>query len=83
MVNLSVKSPAHSGCMNTNSTSADAAVLRAVETDDEAVNRRHDRLVALRSRHSQGLTRLMDAREDLRGVLPLADLVDDAVRWTA
>lgn len=83
MVNLSVKSPAHSGRMNTNSTSPGAAILRAVETDDEAVDRRHDRLVALRSRHAQGLTQLMGTREDLRGVLPLADLVDDAVRWTA
>jgi hypothetical protein len=34
-------------------------------------------------RHAQGLTRLMEARSDLRGVHALADLVDDAVRWSA
>jgi len=36
----------------------------------------------LRSRHAQGLTTLMDARADLRGVHALADFVDDAVRWS-
>ena len=36
----------------------------------------------LRSRHAQGLTTLMDARTDLRGVHALADFVDDAVRWS-
>jgi hypothetical protein len=38
--------------------------------------------VRLRSRHAQGLTTLMDARADLRGVHALADFVDDAVRWS-
>lgn len=37
---------------------------------------------ALRDRHTEGLTRLMTARDDLRGVHALADLVDDAVRWS-
>jgi hypothetical protein len=37
----------------------------------------------LETRHAQGLARLMGARADLRGVHALADLVDDAVRWTA
>ena len=34
-------------------------------------------------RHSQALTRLMDERDDLRGVHALADFVDDSLRWTA
>lgn len=38
---------------------------------------------ALQSKHAQGLTRLMGQRDDLRGVHALADLVDDAVRWSA
>ena len=41
------------------------------------------RRAALRLRHTEGLTRLMDERRDLRGVNALADLVDDAVRWCA
>jgi len=36
----------------------------------------------LRSRHAQGITTLMVARTDLRGVHALADFVDDAVRWS-
>lgn len=50
---------------------------------DDPVDRRLERRAALRDRHAQGVTRLMEERADLRGVLPLADLVDDAVRWTA
>ncbi|WP_167736728.1 MULTISPECIES: hypothetical protein [Nocardioides] len=38
---------------------------------------------ALKTRHSQSLTRLMDTRTDLRGVHALADFVDESVRWTA
>lgn len=39
--------------------------------------------VALKTRHSQGVVKLMDKREDLRGVHALADFVDESVRWTA
>lgn len=46
---------------------------------DRSLERRH----ALRTRHAQGLSRLMKERTDLRGVNALADFVDDAVRWTA
>lgn len=38
---------------------------------------------ALKLRHSQRLTALMEARRDLRGVHALADFVDDSVRWSA
>lgn len=42
-----------------------------------------DKRAALRTRHSQSLTTLMNERDDLRGVHALADFVDDSVRWTA
>ena len=47
------------------------------------LDRIHEQRERLETRHAQGLTRLMEARSDLRGVHALADLVDDAVRWTA
>ncbi|KAA1421705.1 hypothetical protein F0U44_05375 [Nocardioides humilatus] len=50
---------------------------------DTTVDRTLERRVALRSRHAEGLTRLLAERADLRGVHALADFVDDAVRWTA
>jgi hypothetical protein len=53
------------------------------DADDTTIDRRLERRAALRNRHAHGVTRLMEEREDLRGVLPLADFVDDAVRWTA
>ena len=42
-----------------------------------------ERRYAFINRHAQGLTQLMGQRDDLRGVHALADLVDDAIRWTA
>ncbi|MBM7516909.1 hypothetical protein [Nocardioides nitrophenolicus] len=56
--------------------------LESVE-DLDAVDRSLARRTALRDRHAQGLSRLMDERTDLRGVHPLADFVDDAIRWSA
>jgi len=56
---------------------------------DHTFSHEHDHdLVAeqrtlLRTRHSHALTRLMEARADLRGVNAWADFVDDAVRWSA
>ena len=49
-------------------------------TDLDRIREQRERL---ETRHAQGLTRLMEARSDLRGVHDLADLVDDAVRWSA
>ncbi|GEB14978.1 hypothetical protein ACIRN4_01560 [Pimelobacter simplex] len=56
-----------------------------MNTDDELTpeDRTVARRAALRNRHTAGLTRLMEQRRDLRGVHPLADFVDDALRWTA
>jgi len=49
-----------------------------VGTDPKALAR-----AALKSRHSQGLSKLYTDRDDLRGVHALADFVHDSVRWTA
>ena len=48
-----------------------------------AADRLGEQRAALRLRHSQRLTALMEARNDLRGVHALADFVDDSVRWSA
>jgi hypothetical protein len=37
----------------------------------------------LKDRHAQALARLMEEREDLRGVHALADMVTDSLRWSA
>ncbi len=49
---------------------------------DEIEIRREQR-AALKARHAQKVTTLMNERDDLRGVHALADFVADAVRWTA
>lgn len=56
----------------------DAVVTTAEETDLAREKR-----AAFKLRHARGLTELMGERSDLRGVHALADMVDDAVRWTA
>jgi hypothetical protein len=53
---------------------------RPTTTDLDRLREQRERL---ETRHAQGLTRLMEDRADLRGVHALADLVDDAVRWSA
>lgn len=53
--------------------------MEKTTSPETQIERRH----ALRTRHAQGLIRLMEERSDLRGVHALADFVDDAVRWTA
>ncbi|WP_341926475.1 hypothetical protein [Nocardioides psychrotolerans] len=55
-----------------------AKITTATETDEAREKR-----AALKLRHARGLTSLMDERADLRGVHALADMVDDAVRWSA
>jgi hypothetical protein len=52
-------------------------------TETDAFDRRRDQRNALKTRHAENLGRLMSQRDDLRGVHALADLVDDAIRWTA
>ena len=37
----------------------------------------------LKFRHASALTKLMEERQDLRGVHVFADFVDDSVRWSA
>ena len=52
-------------------------------TKDRDHDRAREQRDRLRSRHAHALTTLMEERTDLRGVTALADLVDDAVRWSA
>ena len=52
-------------------------------TQNAELEERRAQRAALKSRHVQSLTKLMEERTDLRGVHALADFVDDAVRWTA
>ncbi|MGA8258345.1 MAG: hypothetical protein WB767_17385 [Nocardioides sp.] len=51
--------------------------------DTTELEQRREQRTALKTRHSQSLTKLMEERSDLRGVHALADFVDDFVRWTA
>jgi len=53
------------------------------DTTEDTVDHTLARRARLRDRHAQSLAKLMDQRSDLRGVHPLADFVDDAIRWTA
>jgi hypothetical protein len=46
---------------------------------DRVAKQRH----SLKFRHASALTKLMDERQDLRGVYVFADFVDDSVRWSA
>lgn len=46
---------------------------------DETTTRREESTL----RHRQSVVRLFEHREDLHGVHPMADLVFDAVLWTA
>jgi hypothetical protein len=72
--------------MSTLTTAAQVNELR--DPDDagraarraEILRRQRERL---QTRHAQALTSLLESRRDLRGVHALADLVDDAVRWSA
>jgi len=52
-------------------------------SETETLDQRRAARAALKTRHAQSLTRLMEQRTDLRGVHALADFVDEAVRWTA
>jgi hypothetical protein len=70
--------------MSTLTTAAQVSELR--DQDDagragaEILRQQRERL---QTRHAQALTSLLESRRDLRGVHALADLVDDAVRWSA
>lgn len=61
------------------SVESNVTAVGTTDTVDHSLARR----AALRDRHAQSLSRLMDERADLRGVHKLADFVDDAIRWTA
>ncbi|WP_300390670.1 hypothetical protein [uncultured Nocardioides sp.] len=65
-------------------TASTTASTPASTTDlKTAADKLGEQRAALRLRHSQRLTALMETRRDLRGVHALADFVDDSVRWSA
>lgn len=49
----------------------------------EVLDARLDRRAGSIDRFTASVTHLLDERRDLRGVTPMADLVYDAVRWSA
>lgn len=53
--------------------------LTVVSSTDEVATRR----AASMARYTAGVTHLLDERQDLHGVHPMADLVYDSVRWSA
>jgi hypothetical protein len=53
------------------------------ETREQELDQLRARRTALRVRHTQALTSLMEERADLKGVHALADYFDEAVRWSA
>lgn len=64
-------------------SSAGSATPHATDDFDDRLARIIARRKQFQDRHAQRLTSLMAQRDDLRGVHALADLVDDAIRWTA
>jgi hypothetical protein len=50
---------------------------------DVTLETRRDKRHQAEVRRARGIVELLDDRTDLRGVYARADLVDDAVRWTA
>ena len=55
----------------------------ATSTASTATDQLLERRAALRVKHTQALTSLMEERADLKGVHALADYFDEAVRWSA
>jgi hypothetical protein len=72
--------------MSTSTTAAQLDELRDHDGAERAARRAdllREQRERLQTRHAHALSSLMGARRDLRGVHALADLVDDAVRWSA
>jgi hypothetical protein len=61
-------------------TSTDRELTRALDLELERIRAQR---AELKSRHARALSRLMNDREDLKGVHALADLVSDSLRWSA
>jgi hypothetical protein len=53
--------------------------LTATQPEANGAAKQH----SLKFRHASALTKLMEQRQDLRGVHVFADFVDDSVRWSA
>jgi hypothetical protein len=57
--------------------------METTQQPKDEIEIRREQRAALKARHAQKVTTLMNERDDLRGVHALADFVADAVRWTA
>jgi len=68
--------PPHSAAATTSPAPAARPVLPVRRSREGAV-------CDLATRHLQGVSSLLAAREDLRGVYAFADVVEESVRWSA
>lgn len=69
--------------MATTPTAGAPTRLPAESLFDQELDRIRAQRSKLKDRHATALSALMTERDDLRGVSAMADLVDDAVRWSA
>ena len=69
--------------MDHETTATTTTTTTTATTAEQELDQLRERRVALRVRHAQALTALMDERADLKGVHAFADYVDEAVRWSA
>jgi hypothetical protein len=60
-------------------TSTDRELTRDLDLELERARAQR----AAQNRHARALARLLNEREDLKGVHALADLVNDSLRWSA
>lgn len=69
--------------MDDRTATATVTGATATSTAGTATDQLLERRAALRVKHTQALTSLMEERADLKGVHALADYFDEAVRWSA
>ncbi|GAB3991452.1 hypothetical protein [Nocardioides marmoraquaticus] len=74
--------PPHSGPATTSPALTDPS-LATVRPARPVRRSREGAVCDLATRHLQGVSSLLAAREDLRGVHAFADVVEESVRWSA
>ncbi len=67
----------------TSSTTAAAAAANSPTPSTRPHRSREGATRDLAVRHLQGVSTLLGAREDLRGVYAFADVVEESLRWSA
>ena len=71
----------HGGAMNTNGDSSGDARGQGETVIDVELERWEARRAETTVRYASRVTALLASRPDLRGISPLADSVEEAVRW--